>query len=161
MGKPKHSNDPRGEQKGAQQHAEGQYGPKAFEAKKHEVAYGGADREPNPREANDPRSGQGRAEYGSDSALHERKIGDPAGQRDGGHRLFENRTQHDEAERSSEKNRREIDVARHDHDRDHFQVVAGNERHPAAAPDGRVQVKSAGDGGGNRSDEDRGGSRSA
>ena len=26
MGKPKHSNDPRGDQKGAQEHAEGQHG---------------------------------------------------------------------------------------------------------------------------------------
>ena len=37
MGKPKHSNDHRGEMKGAQQHDEGQYGPKAFQAKWAEI----------------------------------------------------------------------------------------------------------------------------
>jgi hypothetical protein len=151
MGKPKHSNDPRGEQKGAQQHAEGQHGPKAFEAKKLEVAYGGADKPEGPRKANDPR-----AKDGSDHDLHERKIGDPAGQRDGGHRLWENRVQHDEADRAAEKNRRIIDVDRHGHDPEQFQIPGGNESHPAVPRDAHANIKSTGDAGGNRSDEDRG-----
>ena len=126
MGKPKHSNDPRGEQKGAQQHDEGQYGPKAFEAKWAEITDHSGSRKDSERAANDPRgSGDG------DAALHERIIANPEFNADGRHRLFENRKQHDEAEKNSEKNRRMIDVERHGHDADDFQIPGGRASHPA------------------------------
>ena len=152
MGKPKHSDDPRGEQKGAQRHAEGQHGPKAYAARKDEINdhHREADGDPGPRAARDPRHADG-----SDGHLHERKIEHPSHERDGGHRLFENRIQHDHAERNSEKNRRTIDVERHGHDREAFQVRGGNESHPAVPPDRAADVKSTGRGGGNRTDEDR------
>lgn len=155
MGKPKHSNDTRGEQKGAQQHAEGQHGPKAYEARKREISdhdqqRGGQDGR-SERAQHDPRS-----DDGSDAQLHERLIDAQGHDRDGGHRLFENRTQHDHAERNSEKNRRTIDVERHGHEREQFQIPHGRETHvalPQDPPEGTV--KSTGTGGGNRSDEDR------
>jgi hypothetical protein len=158
MGKPKHSNDTRGEQKGAQTHAEGQHGPKAYEARKSEIADHGQERGGqqgrSERAAHDPRSGDG-----SDAHLHEQKLADPALERDGGHRLFENRIQHDEAEKNSEKNRAVIDLERHGHDREQFQVPGGRETHPALPQDGPPHtIKTGGQGGGNRSDADRGGS---
>ena len=156
MGKPKHSQDPRGEQKGAQQHAEGQHGPKAYEARKAQISNQHPDaadgHEPGPRAANDPR-GPHQADI---AERHERAMHDPSA-RDGGHRLVENRLQHDEAEKNSEKNRMAIDVERHGHDREGFQLQGGRETHPALPQDGPDRtMKAGGQGGGNRSDEDRG-----
>jgi hypothetical protein len=128
MGKPKHSDDPRGEQKGAQQHDEGQYGPKALEAKRAEIAdHSGARRE-SERAAEDPR---GTGDPRGEAELHERIIANPEFNADGRHRLFENRKQHDEAEKNSEKNRRTIDVERHGHDADDFQIPGGRSSHTA------------------------------
>jgi hypothetical protein len=128
MGKPKHSDDPRGEQKGAQQHDEGQYGPKAYEAKWAEITdHSGARRE-SERAASDPR---GNSDPQGDAELHERIIANPEFNADGRHRLFENRKQHDEAEKNSEKNRRMIDVERHGHDADDFQIPGGRSSHTA------------------------------
>ena len=146
MGKPKHSDDRRGEQKGAQTHAEGQHGPKAYEARKAEINANGAERgDASQRAQRDPRASGGEAE------MHERMMADPSLNRDGGHRLVENRLQHDEAEKNSEKNRMTIDVQRHGHERDDFQIPGGRERH-----DEHRAMKAGGQGGGNRSEEDRG-----
>ena len=68
-----------GRQKGAQQHAEGQQGEKTHQRLQEKLQSGR--REPDPAE---------------DRASHD----DP-----GAHRLFEDRQQHDEAEKNSEKNR--------------------------------------------------------
>jgi hypothetical protein len=130
MGKPKHSNDPRGEQKGAQQHDEGQYGPKAYEAKWAEITDHSGARKESQRDAGDPAAG-GRKDEG-EAALHERIIANPDFNADGRHRLFENRKQHDEAEKNSEKNRRMIDVERHGHDADDFQIPGGRSSHAAS-----------------------------
>jgi hypothetical protein len=54
----------------------------------------------------------------------------PGCNRDGGHRLVENRLQHDEAEKNSEKNRMVIDAQRHGHDREGFQIPAAASRIP-------------------------------
>lgn len=156
MGKPKHSQDSRGEQKGAQQHAEGQHGPKAYEARKAQISNqldDAADgRQPGPRAANDPRAAANQAGIGE---RHEAAMHDPS-QRDGGHRLVENRLQHDEAEKNSEKNRMAIDVERHGHDPEGWQIQGGRESHPAAGRTGPEKtMKAGGQGGGNRSDEDR------
>ena len=112
MGKPKHSNDPRGEQKGAQQHAEGQYGPKAQSAKWAEITDHSAARKESERAEGDPASSGGKGE----AALHERIIANPEFNGDGRHRLFEGRKQHDEAEKNSEKNRLSRDEDRHGHE---------------------------------------------
>jgi len=88
MGKGKHSNDTRGDQKGAQQHDEGQYGPKALEAKRAEIADHSGSRGQSERAIADPnrdgKSGEGL------TALHEQEKNDPS-MRDGRHRLFEER----------------------------------------------------------------------
>jgi hypothetical protein len=147
MGKPKHSDDPRGEQKGAQRHAEGQQGEKTREAflagisdhSRHE-----ADDDPQAR--------------GDNKHEHERRIENPAANRDGGHRLFENRTQHDEAEKNSEKNRRDIDMRTHGHDSEEFQGPGGFTAHPRSGDQHHsANIRQVGQGGGNRSEEDRGG----
>ena len=130
MGKPKHSDDPRGEQKGAQQHDEGQYGPKAFEAKWAEITDHSGARKESERDAGDPAAGGRKVE--GEAELHERIIANPEFNADGGHRLFENRKQHDEAEKNSEKNRRMIDVERHGHDADDFQIPGGRSSHAAS-----------------------------
>ena len=87
-----------------------------------------------------------------DAAQHERFIAHPGPNNDGGHRLFENRTQHDDAEQGSERNRRDLDQQRHHHAPDEFQGRdardGGTGRHD--------NIKQTGRGGGNRSDEDRG-----
>ncbi len=151
MGKPKHSNDTRGEQKGAQQHAEGQQGPKAREAFLDGISDHSRRAARTERADQDPRTGS------SDAEDHERRIANPDLNRDGGHRLFENRTQHDEAEKNSEKNRRDIDMRRHGHDPDEFQGRGGHTAHPAGGDtDHRANIRSTGQGGGNRSDADRG-----
>jgi hypothetical protein len=152
MGKPKHSDDTRGEQKGAQRHAEGQHGPKAREAFLAGISDHSRKEDDTGRDANDPRAD------GSDADDHERRIANPALERDGGHRLFENRTQHDEAEKNSEKNRREIDMRRHSHDSDEFQGRDGFTAHPKAGDQKHsANIRGVGQGGGNRSEEDRSG----
>ncbi|MGZ8458038.1 MAG: hypothetical protein ACXW61_17950 [Gemmatirosa sp.] len=149
MGKPKHSNDTRGDQKGAQEHAEGQQGPKAREAflagisdhSRRDAANGDAD---------DPQA------RGDNKQEHERRIDNPAANRDGGHRLFENRTQHDEAEKNSEKNRRDADMRAHGHDSEEFQGPGGFTAHPQSGDQHHsASIRQVGQGGGNRSDEDR------
>lgn len=146
MGKPKHSNDTRGDQKGAQEHAEGQHGPKAREA----FLAGVAD---HSRRAG-PEDPQAR---GDNKDEHERRIENPGANRDGGHRLFENRTQHDEAEKNSEKNRRDADMRAHRHDADEFQGPGGFTAHPKGGDQGHsANIRQVGQGGGNRKDEDRG-----
>ncbi|HZF67424.1 MAG TPA: hypothetical protein VEZ47_05275 [Gemmatirosa sp.] len=157
MGKPKHSDDSRGEQKGAQAHAEGQHGPKAYEARKaqisnkHDDASDGA--QLGPRAANDPRHQTNQSE----AAQHERTMHDPSA-RDGRHELVENRLQHDEAEKNSEKNRLIIDAERHGHDPEGLQIPGGRETHPALPQDGPERtIRVTGQGGGNRSKEDRAG----
>jgi hypothetical protein len=150
MGKPKHSDDPRGEQKGAQQHDEGQYGPKAYEAKWAEITDHSGARKESERAAGDPARGGNKVE--GDAELHERIMANPDFNADGGHRLFENRKQHDEAEKNSEKNRRIIDVERHGHDADQFQLPGGRSRH-AASQNGEPEapiIRSGGQGGSNK-----------
>ena len=131
MGKPKHSNDTRGEQKGAQQHDEGQYGPKAFEAKWAEITdHTNADRaRGSERAANDPNN-DGKTGAG-EAALQMQEAHDPS-MRDGRHRLYEERKQHDEADRASGKDRLIADVTQHKHDKEEFQIPNGRTNHPNA-----------------------------
>ena len=156
MGKPKHSNDTRGEQKGAQDHAEGDHGDKSYSARKAEINNDGRQLDTrSQRAASDPNRGGNAA--GHEAELHERMIANPSFENDGGHRLFENRTQHDEAEKNSEKNRRDIDMQRHGHDPDEFQGRGGHSGHPAVTPDHSASIKSTGEGGGNRAKDEHGG----
>ena len=83
--------DERGNQKGAQRHAEGQQGSKT-----------------RARQQEQLQSGE-RGESARQDAQH------PT---DGGHRLFERREQHDEADLNSEKNRLNRDIEAHGHARD-------------------------------------------
>lgn len=69
-------------QRGAQTHAEGEYGPKARDANRDRLQHGGD--ELNETEAASPADGD---------------------HREGGHRIYEDRQQHDEADLRSEKNR--------------------------------------------------------
>ena len=143
MGKPKHSNDQRGEQKGAQQHDEGQYGPKALGAKLNEIADHSRSRRVGERELTDPnRSGAGR----NQEELHEQEMRDPS-MRDGRHRLAEERKQHDEADRAQAKNHLISDVEVHGHERGDFQIPGGRTRHPADADDSRPSIHSPGESG--------------
>jgi hypothetical protein len=96
----------RGQQKGAQQHAEGEHGEKT-KARHREIL------QSRPAE---PPSG--------DATPHDQP--DP-----GAERLFSHREQHDEAELNSEKTRLSRDISRHGHVRENFQVVGGAEAHPA------------------------------
>ena len=148
MGKPKHSNDDRGEQKGAQAHAEGQHGGVAREHIKSQINNDGAEDETHgaPRAAGDPnRHGKHSEEA---HAVHEAMIDAPVENNDGRHRLFENRKQHDEADHNQDKNRLGKDVNRHGHNREQFQLEGGRETHPALPPDGPdVTVKSPAKGG--------------
>jgi hypothetical protein len=128
---------------GAQQHSEGQHGKASFDAL-NQPHPGGDDSSAGKREANDPNS------HGKKSAeakhVHEREIGDT--EHDGRHRLFEDRKQHDEADRNSDKNRLIKDVDKHHHDREQFQIPGGRETHPALPQDGPdVTVKSPQSGG--------------
>ena len=90
--------DERGNQKGAQRHAEGQQGPKTTRRQIEQLESGPS------------------GETKRQDAQH------PA---DGGHRLFEQREQHDEADLNSEKNRLNRDIQAHDHVRENFQVQGG------------------------------------
>jgi hypothetical protein len=92
----KKQEDPRGKQKGAQQHAEGQHGEKAHAHLREEIQSEG-----RPERADVEQRDLARADE------------HPA---DGGHRLFEGRTQNDPADRAAERNRLDIDVERHGHD---------------------------------------------
>lgn len=149
MGKPKHSDDTRGEQKGAQTQAEGDHGPKTYSREKAAINNDGKRLETrSQREANDPN--RGGKDSGHDAALHDRMIANPSAENDGKHRLFENRTQHDDAESGSEQTRRERDVERHDHDRSKIQGYSAADHH------GDATVKTTGEGGGNRSDAEHG-----
>jgi hypothetical protein len=64
----------------------------------------------------------------------------------GRQRLFEEREQHDEADKNSEKNRLDRDIAEHGHNRDNFQVRGGSASSRVARrdhinptePDGRM-----------------------
>jgi len=90
--------DERGDQKGAQRHAEGQQGPKTTRRQIEQL------------------------ESGPSGETQRQDAQHPA---DGGHRLFERREQHDEADLNSEKNRLNRDVEAHDHVRENFQVQGG------------------------------------
>ncbi len=76
------------DQPGAQTNAEGQYGDRAREANRERVQRGGGDDGFDPGDA--------------DPATDEQRQGR---HRDGGHRIYEDRQQHDEADKNSEKNR--------------------------------------------------------
>ena len=82
--------DRAGDQKGAQTNAEGQHGDKAHSHKLEELHAGPSGEE----RGNRPESGA---------------------PKEGHHRLFEDREQHDEAEKNSEKNRAEVETERGRH----------------------------------------------
>ena len=94
----------KGQQKGAQRHAEGQHGKKAHAhlIEQLESGAGGKDSGPQNDQARDQHD------------------------EDGKHRLFEGREQHDEADKNSEKNRLERDIQEHNHNRENFQVRGGS-----------------------------------
>lgn len=104
----KKQEDPRGKQKGAQAHAEGQHGEKTRSRLVEEMSSEGEGQRADERRAFEAQSGSQHPQ-------------------DGGHRLFEQREQHDEADRNSEKNRLEKDIQDHDHNRENFQVRGGAE----------------------------------
>ena len=108
----KKQNDPRGKQKGAQAHAEGQHGEKTHSRFLEEVN----------AEGEGQRAAEDRAFEAATDGRHPQ---------DGGHRLFEGRGQRDEAERNSDKNRLSADIDAHGHVRENFQVPGGAESHPA------------------------------
>ena len=100
----------KGNQKGAQDHAEGQHGDKTLSRLQDITNDDGRQRETRSHRAeNDP----GRV-AGGEAGLHEEMLAHGG---DGGHRLVEGRKQHDEAEKNSEKNRQRIDEERHGHER--------------------------------------------
>ena len=108
----KKQDDPRGKQKGAQAHAEGQHGEKTHSRFLEEVN----------SEGEGQRAAENRAFDAESRGRHPQ---------DGEHRLFEQREQRDEAERNSEKNRLDADIDVHGHVRENFQVRGGAESHPA------------------------------
>ena len=144
MGKPKHSDDDRGEQKGAQAHAQGQHGAVTRSQLKQQINNGGQEESRSPREAHDPnRHGK---QSGAAHEPHDQALA--GGESDGRHRLYENRKQHDEADKNSDKNRLGKDVDRHHHDRERFQLEGGRENHPALPADGSGDtIKSPAQGG--------------
>ena len=120
----KKHDDPRGKQKGAQQHAEGQHGELTHERFLEEIQATSAE-ERDDVEQHD----------------HERSQQHPP---DGGHRLFEGRNQNDPAERASDKNRLVKDIDAHGHERGNFQVPHGRTSHPAT-PDPKGELNDPGD----------------
>lgn len=123
----KKHDDPRGKQKGAQQHAEGQHGEKARARFLEEINNDGeGSANQGQRAANDPHRGGSEAGI---AEVHERELS-AFGEHDGRHRLVEQREQSDEAEKNSEKTRLSRDIDRHGHDREQFQVPGGRENHP-------------------------------
>ena len=97
-----------GRQQGAVRKAEGQRGDKTHQHFQREQM----------------RTPRGTSRKGADAA------GDPLHRDKGEHRLFEDRQQHDEADKNSEKSRLSKDIDRHGHDREQYQVPGGTERHP-------------------------------
>ncbi len=101
MAKPKEGNVG-----GAQQHAEGQHGDKTFAANKASINNEDKAHEPGvnhaagKREANDPNA---HGKHSDKSPDGEREFA--AGVNTGKHHLFEDREQHDEADKNSDKNR--------------------------------------------------------
>lgn len=89
----------KGQQKGAQGHAEGQHGDKTH-ARLIEQLQSGPAREPREEQ------------HGHEAP--------------GKHRLFEQRVQNDEADRNSDKNRLDQDIRAHGHNRENFQVPGGS-----------------------------------
>jgi hypothetical protein len=139
---------------GAQEHEEGQHGKVSMDAlNQPRNADGTHHHELGKREANDPnRHGKHSDEA---AAHHEHEIG--ASEHDGKHRLFEERKQHDEAERNSDKNRIIKDVAKHHHDPEQFQIPGGRDVHPELGKDGPDEtLMSPGKGGGKRAGNDGG-----
>ena len=127
MGKPKHRDDDRGEQKGAQAHAEGQHGARTRSQLREQINNHGAS---------------------ADEQATENEAAAAAAVRQGRHKIYEERKQHDEADRNSEKNRLMRDIDRLGLDREQFQVPGGRETHPALPPDGPADtIKSPGKGG--------------
>lgn len=126
MGKPT-----KGNQKGAQTHAEGQHGDKTLEKLEQinnsDAAHEAAAANKSQRAMHDPNRDGKRGEIAAQQ--HEQMI-ERGG--DGGHRLFEGREQIEEAEQRSEKTRLSRDANRHSHDREHFQIEGGAEGHPKA-----------------------------
>ena len=114
MGKPKHSDDDRGQQKGAQAHAEGQHGAVTRSQLKQQINNNGAS------------AAEQAAEAEADEAAQVRV---------GRHRIYEERSQHDEADQNAEKNRLQRDIDRYDLEREQFQVRGGRETHPKLPPD--------------------------
>ena len=94
-----------GDQKGAQRQPEGAHGDKAHARKIEELESGSSRDE--------------QAEQG------------PLRSSEGRHRIYEQREQHDEADKNSEKNRLERDIDQHGYVRENFQVRGGAESHPA------------------------------
>jgi hypothetical protein len=141
MGKPT-----KGNQKGAQAHAEGQHGDRTLNRLREMTNNEGSESEtPSQREASDPNRHGKRTDEAH--AVHESRM--EGGEPDGGHRLFENRHQHDPADRASGKNRLVKDVEKHGHEREQFQIPGGRETHPALPPDGPDEtIKSPMGGGG-------------
>ena len=123
----------KGAVKGAQIHEEGEHGAKTREAILEQLNANGRHTESgSQREQSDPnRHGK---HSGEAADRHEREINDP--QHDGGHRLFEERKQHDIADRNSDKNRLIKDVGKHGHDREQFQIPGGRDVHPKLGKDG-------------------------
>ena len=139
MGKPKHSDDQRGEQQGAQQHAEGLHGEKTLSRLREETNQGADPQERSQRAANDPNAhGKRSAEA---HAVHEDYLENGELARDGRHPLFEGRKEHDEADRNQNKNRLDKDVREHKHDRDRFQLEGGREHE---GPDKAIKSPSSG-----------------
>ena len=127
MGKPKHSGDDRGEQKGAQTHAEGQHGERTRSQLKQQINNNG---------------------MSAAAQAAESETAAAALVRQGKHRIYEERKQHDEADRNADKNRLMRDIDRLDLEREQFQVPDGRETHPALPPDSPEDtVKSPGKGG--------------
>ena len=108
----KKQDDPRGKQKGAQAHAEGQHGEKTHTRLLEEI------------------HAEGRPDRSDQEQLdREKATQHPI---DGGHRLFQRgREQMDPADEQSEKSRLNVDVTHHDHERRNFQVKGGTASHPA------------------------------
>ena len=108
----KKQDDPRGKQKGAQAHAEGQHGEKTHTRLLEEI----------------------HAEGRPDRADVEQRDRENATKHpvDGGHRMFQQgREQIDPADEQSQKSRLNIDVDHHGHERGNFQVKGGASSHPA------------------------------
>ena len=97
-----------GRQKGAQRHAEGAHGEKTRRRLVEQLHEGKSGETEQPRNA----------KHANQDTSH---------QAPGKHRLFENRQQHSEPEKNSEKTRLSRDIDRHDHNRENFQVVGGAE----------------------------------